>query len=103
MSKLYDEIMVLPNNKERVNHFINLGLHPKYGLSSELTMLMVDLYVAASGDTTMSGRYNCGGCLDTIFRKMKDFVIYNDNLGKPLNDWPTEEEPKQENNEEDEI
>jgi hypothetical protein len=91
MSKIYDEIMALPNNKEKVKHFIDLGLNPRYGLSAEITRLMVDLYVDASGDTSMAFRYSCGACLDTMFRKLKDFLAYDDNMGKTLNDWPKNE------------
>ena len=91
MSKVYDDIMSLPNNKERIQKFFDLGLNPRYGLSAEITKLMVDLYVSASGDGSMAGRYSCGACLDTMFRKMKDFLAYDDNMGKPLIDWPTNE------------
>ena len=91
MSKVYDDIMSLTNNKERVQMFIDLGLNPRYGLSAEITKLMVDLYVDASGDTSMAFRYSCGACLDTMFRKLKDFLAYDDNMGKTLNDWPKNE------------
>lgn len=90
MSKLYDDIMAQPNNKARVKMFMDLGLDPRYGLSAELTKLMVDLYVNTSGDQSMANRYNCGACLDTMFRKLKDFLAYNDDMGKTLNDWPLE-------------
>ena len=87
MSQLRDEIMSKPNNFERVKHFIDLGLHPKYGLSAELTMLMFELYQISSGDTSMSGRWGCSSCCDNVFRKLNDFINYGDNVGKPLIDW----------------
>lgn len=87
MSKLKEDIMSKANNYERVKYFIDLGLHPKYGLSGELTMLMFELYQMSSGDNSMAGKFNCSSCCDNVFRKLKDFINYGDNLGKPLNDW----------------
>ncbi len=94
MSKLYDEIMQQSCNRDRVKMFIELGLNPKYGLSAEMTMFMVDIYVEVSGDTSLSGKYNCGACQDTIFRKLQDFLHYGDNVGKPLINWEPVETPK---------
>jgi hypothetical protein len=85
--KITQEIEALEFNKEKVEKWFELGLHPKYGLSQELTILMYDLYSAASGDSQYNGRYNCGACQDTIYRKLQDFMNYGDNLGAPLLNW----------------
>lgn len=87
MSQLREDIMNEENNYLRVKKFIDLGLHPKYGLSAELTMLMYDLYQMSSGDNTYTGRYGCGACQMTVYEKLLDFLNYGDNVGKPLIDW----------------
>jgi hypothetical protein len=91
---IIEEINALKTNKEKVEKFLNLGLDPRYGLSAEITKFMYDLYQQSSGDNTYAGRYNCGACQDTIFRKLKDFVNYGDNVGKPLINWSKEKEKK---------
>jgi hypothetical protein len=48
---------------------------------------MYEIYSKASGDSQYNGRYNCGACQDTIYRKLQDFINYGDNLGKPLLNW----------------
>lgn len=90
MSDLVNEIMSLETNKEKVERFLELGLNPKYGLSAKLTQLMYDLYQMSSGDGQYNGRWNCGACQDTIYRKLNDFVNYGDNVGKPLINWEKE-------------
>ncbi len=85
--KITQEIEALEFNKEKVQKWFSYGLHPKYGLSSELTVLMYEIYSKASGDSQYNGRYNCGACQDTIYRKLQDFINYGDNLGKPLINW----------------
>lgn len=91
---LKEEILAFNYNGERVKKFLDLGLNPKWGLSAELTILMYQLYSDSSGDNQYNGKYNCSGCQDTIFRKLKDFNAYGDNLGQPLINWePIVEEP----------
>jgi len=85
--KITQEIEAMTFNKDKVERWLQLGLHPKYGLSQELTVLMYNLYSAASGDGQYNGRYNCGACQETIYRKLKDFAQYGDNLGQPLLNW----------------
>ena len=87
MSKIYDEITSLKTNKEKVSKWFELGLSPKYGLSSEMTILMYQLYQDSSGDSSYNGKYSCGACADTIHRKLQDFMNYGDNLGQPLINW----------------
>lgn len=89
--KITQEIEALATNKEKLEKWFSYGLHPKYGLSQELTRLMYDLYAAASGDSQYNGRFNCGACQDTIWRKLQDFMKYGDNLGKPLLNWEAPE------------
>lgn len=85
--KITKEIEALSSNKEKYERWFSLGLHPKWGLSAELTQLMYKLYEDASGDSQYNGKWNCSACADTIYRKMKDFMTYGDNLGKPLINW----------------
>lgn len=89
--KITQEIEALATNKEKLEKWMSYGLSPKYGLSQELTILMYDLYAAASGDNQYNGKYNCGACQDTIWRKLQDFMKYGDNLGKPLLNWEAPE------------
>lgn len=93
---LKEEILALKTNKERVEKFLGLGLNPRYGLSAELTHLMFQLYMESSGDGSYNGRYNCGACQDTIFRKLNDFLNYGDNVGEPLLNWTKEKKKKNE-------
>lgn len=88
-----EQINALKWNRDRVELWFKLGLHPKWGLSSELLQLMYQLYADASGDEQYNGRWNCGACQDTIYRKLGDFLNYGDNIGKPLLNW---EAPKKE-------
>lgn len=85
--KITREIEALATNKERLQKWMSLGLHPKYGLSQELIILMYKIYTEASGDGQYNGKYSCGACQDVIFRKLKDFLEYGDNLGTPLFNW----------------
>jgi hypothetical protein len=87
MSQLCDDIMSEKTNYLKVKKFIDLGLNPRYGMDSELTMLMYDLYRSSSGDTSYSGRWGCGACQDFVFRKLQDFINYGDNVGQKLIDW----------------
>lgn len=91
MNKLKEEILSFKYNGERVKRFLDLGLNPRWGLSAELTVLMFQLYQESTGDNQYNGKYSCGGCADTIFRKLNDFVAYGDNMGQPLLNW---EKPK---------
>ncbi len=84
---LIDSILQHPYNRDKVQAFISLGLHPMYGLSANVTYLMYDLYQMSSGDNSYAGRYGCGACQQFIFDKMQDFLNYNDNVGKPLLNW----------------
>jgi hypothetical protein len=84
---MVEKILNHTYNKEKVQGFINLGLDPKYGLSSVVTQLMFDLYEMSSGDSQFNYRFNCSSCVDTVFRKLKDFLNYDDNMGKPLVNW----------------
>ena len=90
MSDLVNQIMSLETNKERIQKFLDLGLNVRYGLSAQLTQLMYQLYQESSGDNTYNGRYNCGACQDTIYRKLNDFVTYGNNVGQPLINWEAE-------------
>lgn len=85
--KIIEEVELLKTNKEKVAFWVGNNLTPKYGLSAELTHYMYKLYEDSSGDTTFVGRFNCGACQDTIWRKLVDFNNYGDNLGKPLINW----------------
>jgi len=87
---LIEEINTLSCNRDKVKRFIDLGLHPKFGLSSEMTLLMFDLYAQSSGDNQYAGRMGCSSCQDTIFRKLQDFVSYGDNVGASLLNWEPE-------------
>jgi hypothetical protein len=99
---LKEDILQNKYNKQRVERFLSLGLNPKWGLAAELTILMFQLYQESSGDGQYNGRFNCGGCQDTIFRKLKDFVNYGDNMGAPLLNWekPTKKKKDEEKNDE---
>lgn len=92
--KLVDSIMNHQYNRDKVQKFMDLGLDPKYGLNDVITKIMFDLYYMSSGDGQYSNKTNCGACQDVMFRKMKDFLNYNDNMGSPLVNWaaPVEEE-----------
>ena len=86
-SQIYEEIMWLPYNKQKVQKFMDLGLNPRYGLSAEITQLMIDLYVEVSGDTSMTAKYNCGACQDYAYRRLQDFLTYDDDMGRELKNW----------------
>lgn len=77
-------------NRDKVYTFISIGLNPTHGLSSILTMIMFDLYSMSSGDGQYNGRYSCSSCCDVVFRKLQDFLVYDDNMGKPLINWKKE-------------
>lgn len=87
MSQVYDDIMSEKSNYKRVKKFIDLGLDPRYGLSSEITILMFQLYQESSGDNSYAGRYGCSACHDQVFRRLKDFLQYDDNMGRELKNW----------------
>jgi len=89
--KITQEIEALEFNKEKLQKWFDYGLHPRYGLSQELTILMYDLYFNISGDGSYNGRFSCGACADQIYRKLQDFMNYGDNLGKPLLNWEAPE------------
>ncbi len=88
--KITKEVESAQFNKEKVDIWFKYGLHPKYGLSQELTVLMYDIYKSTTGDNQYNGKYNCGACQDQIYRRLTDIRNYGDNLGKPLLNWEPE-------------
>lgn len=92
--KIIEDIEKLSTNGEKVKAWFDLGLSVKYGLSAELTKYMYDLYLWSSGDTSYNGRYNCFSCQQQIESRLKDFLNYGDNLGKPLLNWTKKEKKK---------
>lgn len=87
---ILENIESLKWNKDKVQAFMDYGLHPKGGLSSELTFLMFDLYQKSTGDNQHVGKMGCRSCIDVVFRKLQDMLSYDNNLGNPLINW----EPK---------
>jgi hypothetical protein len=99
--KIIQEISSLSTNKAKVQAFLDFGSSPRYGMPAELVVTMYDIYTQSSGDDSYAGKYSCGACQDTIYRKLKDFNTYNDNVGQPLLNWgetpqETQEEPAHE-------
>ncbi len=85
-------------NKEKVQEFMDLGKDPQYGLTKEERKNMFKLYEEVTGSKEF-WNIKCELCADTIYRKFKDFLKYDDNIGRPLIDWegfwrPVEVEPK---------
>jgi hypothetical protein len=81
------EIEQLKTNKEKVKKFIEYGIHPKHGMSAEFTQLMFKLYKDSCGDTSYDTKLNCFQCHLSVYNRLKDFLQYNDNVGKPLLNW----------------
>lgn len=82
-------------NKDKVQTFMNYGLHPRGGLPAELTIMMFDLYYKSTGDSQHVGKMGCRTCIDVVFRKLQDMLTYGDNLGKPLINWEPKNKKKE--------
>ena len=82
-----EQIQNETDNYLKAKMFIDMGLHPQYGLGREYLWEMYKIYEDSTGDGQFNGRFSCGSCQMQVYERLKDLLNYNNNMGKPLINW----------------